>query len=55
MRRDSPIDELLTIFFMILAVGAIISYFAVSSFPLYLLLGGVAVVLRIVQYIMRFL
>ncbi|MDR3252684.1 MAG: hypothetical protein LBT35_03865 [Tannerella sp.] len=54
MKRGSPIDELLTVIFMILAIGAIVCYFAVSGFPLHYVLGGTAVLLRITQYVMRY-
>lgn len=54
MKRGSPIDELLTIIFMILAIGAVVCYFAVKGSPVYMILGGIAVLLRVVQYILRF-
>jgi len=40
---------------MLLAIGAIVCYFALSKGnPTYLILGGAAIILRIAQYIMRF-
>jgi len=55
MKRGSRLDEIMTLLFMVLAIGAIICYFVLgSSNPTYLILGGIAIVLRIVQYMMRF-
>jgi len=54
MKRGSPWDELLTVIFMAIAIGAIICYFAVDNAMIYIALGGGAVLLRIVQYILRF-
>jgi hypothetical protein len=40
---------------MLLAVGAIVSYFALGGDnPAYLVLGGIAILLRVAHYIMRF-
>ncbi|MDR3250392.1 MAG: hypothetical protein LBT42_01835 [Tannerella sp.] len=55
MKRGSRIDELFTLLFMILAIGAIVCYFAMDGGSItYLVLGGIAIVLRVAQYIMRF-
>jgi hypothetical protein len=55
MKRNGRLDELLTLLFMILAIGAIVCYFALGSdHPAYLILGGLAILLRVAQYIMRF-
>ncbi len=55
MKRGSRLDELFTLLFMVLAIGAIICYFALGNDnPTYLILGGSAVLLRVAQYIMRF-
>ena len=55
MRRGSRFDELLTVLFMILAVGAIICFFILEKGnPTYLILGGIAVLIRIAHYLMRF-
>ena len=54
MRRGSAIDELLTIIFMILAIGAVLCFFILKGNPTYMILGGCAVLLRVVQYILRF-
>jgi len=58
MKRGSPLDELLTVIFMVLAIGGIVCFFVLGSYKgsnnlTYLILGGIAIVLRIVQYIMR--
>ncbi len=54
MRRGSRFDELLTVLFMILAIAAVVCFFALSDRTWFLALGGVAVVLRVVQYVMRY-
>ena len=55
MKRESPINELLTVLFMVCAIGAVVCFFVLGSDkPTYLILGGIAVVIRIAQYIMRF-
>lgn len=55
MKRGGQLDALLTLLFMILAIGAIVCYFVLGSQnPTYLILGGIAVLLRVAQYIMRF-
>ena len=55
MMRRSRHDELLTTLFMLLAIGAIVCFFALDkNNPTYLILGGLAVIIRIVQYAMRF-
>ncbi|MDR1115926.1 MAG: hypothetical protein LBL33_07260 [Tannerella sp.] len=55
MKRGSRLDELFTLLFMILAVGVVVCFFVLgSNNPTYLILGGIAVLLRVAQYIMRF-
>ena len=55
MRRGSRYDELLTTLFMLLAIGATVCYFALDKGnPTYLILGGLAVLIRIAHYLMRF-
>jgi len=55
MKRGSRLDEIMTLLFMVLAVAAIICFFALGSRnQTYIILGGIAVFLRIAQYIMRF-
>ncbi|MDR3260966.1 MAG: hypothetical protein LBT78_03940 [Tannerella sp.] len=53
MTRGSKADELMTLLFMLLAIAAIICYFAVGNRLVFLICGGAAVVLRIIQYILR--
>ena len=54
MKRGSRLDELLTVIFMLTAIGAPVCYFAIGSQnPAWLILGGIAIVLRLAQYIMR--
>ena len=55
IKRGSKIDELLTLIFMLLAIACIVCFFAVpSKHGLCFGLGGAAIVLRIIQYILRF-
>ena len=54
MKRGSRLDEIFTLLFMVIAVGAIVCFFVLGSHnPTYLILGGVAALMRIAQYIMR--
>lgn len=53
MRRGSKADEILTLVFMVLAIAAVVCYFAVTNRVVFLSIGGLAVVLRIVQYALR--
>ena len=53
MRRGDKWDELLTILFMILAIVSIVCFFVARQQPYFLIFGGSAVVLRIVQYTLR--
>ena len=55
MKRGSKIDEILTLLFMLLAIAAIVCYFAVSDRSVFLYCGGAAIVLRLVQYVARFI
>lgn len=52
--RGSKADELLTLIFMILAIAAVICYFAVSNKMIFMYLAGIAVVIRLVQYALRY-
>lgn len=54
MKRGSRADEILTLIFMILAVAAVICFFAVDNRLVFMICGGVAVIMRITQYILRF-
>ena len=53
MRRGDRLDELFTLIFMLLAIAAIVCYFAFGGSMAYFYLGCCAVVLRTVQYFMR--
>ncbi|MDR2474033.1 MAG: hypothetical protein LBD53_10855 [Tannerella sp.] len=55
MKRGGRLDGILTLLFMLLAVGAVVCYFVADDNPaVYLTLGCIAILLRIVHYIMRF-
>ena len=54
MKRGSRFDELLTLLFMLLVIGAIACFIILKrDNPAYLILGGAAILLRVAQYIMR--
>ncbi|MDR1335275.1 MAG: hypothetical protein LBK22_00415 [Tannerella sp.] len=53
MIRGSKADEVLTLLFMLLAVAAVICFFAAGPAG-FMVCGGVAALLRMVQYILRF-
>lgn len=56
MKRGDRLDELFTLLFMVLTIVAGILYFTVKDSHLpFLICGGIAIFLRIVQYLMRFL
>lgn len=55
MARGSKIDSILTLLFMVLAIAAVVCYFAVSDRTAFLYFGGAAVCLRLIQYVMRFI
>lgn len=54
MLRGSKADELITIVFMVLAVIAVICLFFSGNRIYFLIFGGAAILLRIVQYILRY-
>lgn len=54
MKRGSRWDELMTLVFMILAIAAAVCFFAVKDQPYYMILMGAALVLRLIQYALRF-
>jgi len=54
MKRGGRLDELFTLLFMIIAVAAVVCFFVARSQPYYQICGGIAIVLRIIQYILRF-
>ena len=50
MRQRNRFDELLTVIFMLAAIGAIVCFFVYKDSPIYMILGGIAIVLRLAQY-----
>jgi hypothetical protein len=52
--RGSKADELLTLLFMVLAIAAVICYFAISNKMVFMYLAGVAIVIRLAQYVLRY-
>jgi len=54
MKKGSKPDEVLTLIFMVMAIAAVICFFAVDNRIVFMILGGAAVIMRIVQYILRF-
>lgn len=56
MTKGSKADEILTLLFMLLAIIAVVCFCIPSvSRTVFLYLGGAAVVLRLVQYVLRFI
>lgn len=55
MKRNSPIDELLTVIFMIMAIAAVVCFFALEGRGWFMGLAGTAVILRILQYVLRYI
>ena len=53
MRRGSKADEILSLTFMVLAVAAGVCYFSAGQ-KTFFIVGGIAVLMRIVQYVLRF-
>jgi len=53
MKRGSRLDEILTLLFMVLAIAAVVCFFAMKGSQAWYVLGGIAVVIRVAQYIMR--
>jgi 1,4-dihydroxy-2-naphthoate octaprenyltransferase len=54
MKRGSRTDEILTLAFMLLAIGAGVFYFAAAPNRLpFFCIGGAAVAVRIAQYVLR--
>ncbi|HIX75740.1 MAG TPA: hypothetical protein H9977_12020 [Candidatus Parabacteroides intestinipullorum] len=57
MRRGSKADEIMTLAFMILAIATVVCYVMTFSSPdkrAFWYVGGVAVFVRLIQYILRF-
>lgn len=55
MTRGDKTDQILTILFMTLALTTVISFFAVSDRTITLYCGGAAILLRMIQYFLRFI
>lgn len=53
--RGSKTDEILTLIFMLLALAAVVCFFAVSDRSVAMILAGIAIVLRLIQYLLRFI
>jgi len=54
MMRGSKADELLTLVFMALAVATVVCLLFFNNRTYYMAFGGAAIILRIVQYILRY-
>ena len=54
MKRGDKWDELLTVVFMILAIAAVLLFFAKQNQPYYWICGGIAIAIRVTQYVLRF-
>ncbi|MDR1406847.1 MAG: hypothetical protein LBJ23_02215 [Tannerella sp.] len=53
MKRGSRIDELMTLLFMLLAVAAVICFFALGNRLPFYICGFLAIAIRAAQYISR--
>jgi hypothetical protein len=54
MKRGSKIDDILSLLFILMAIAAGVCYFAVDNKMVFWIIGGVAVVFRLIQYALRF-
>jgi hypothetical protein len=54
MMRGSKTDEILSLIFLLLAVAAGVCYFVASDKTAFWIIGGIAVVFRLIQYALRF-
>jgi hypothetical protein len=54
MMRGSKTDEILSLIFMLLAVAAGICFFVADDRMAFWIVGGIAIVFRLVQYALRF-
>ena len=54
MKRGDKWDELLTVLFMTLAIAAVVVFFAKPSQPYYWICGGMAIIIRVLHYVLRF-
>lgn len=51
----NKIQKILTLAFMVLAIAAVICYFLVPDKSIFWYCGGVAVCIRLTQYVMKFI
>jgi hypothetical protein len=54
MKRGGRLDLLLTLVFMALAITTVVLFVGKNQ-PAYMICGGIAITLRIIHYIIRFL
>jgi len=52
--RGSKLDEIMTLLFMVLAVASVVVVFITNNRGYFLAVAGVAVVIRLIQYVLRF-
>ncbi|MCK9342424.1 MAG: hypothetical protein M0P33_00760 [Massilibacteroides sp.] len=55
MMRGSRLDEGMTLVFMLLAIAAVVCYFAIDSRTPFLYCAGIAILVRLAQYFLRFI
>lgn len=55
MIKGSRTDEVFTLLFMLLAIAAVVCFFAVKGHLVFYICGIAAVVVRVLQYILRYL
>ncbi len=55
MEKGSKPDEILTLAFMILAIASVVVLLVVNTRTSFFYCAGAAILLRIVQYILRFI
>ncbi|MCC8155532.1 MAG: hypothetical protein LIP01_15970 [Tannerellaceae bacterium] len=53
--RGSKLDDIMTLLFMLLAIASVVVLFIANTRTAFLGIAGVAVILRIIQYILRFI
>ena len=51
--RGSKLDEIMTLLFMLIVVAAVVCAFLIGR-ETFMIVAGVAIVLRLIQYILRF-
>ncbi|MCD7930060.1 MAG: hypothetical protein LUE98_18520 [Tannerellaceae bacterium] len=52
--RGSKLDEIMTLVFLLLAVASVVVVFVANNRSMFLYVAGAAIVLRIIQYALRF-